>query len=266
MDIIQRNFLRLLRCGAFDQREQMEPMSSWKWKRLFQLSQMHDVTPWVYDGIQACSQDFFLKIPSELMQQWRECAIKADTEIVKDEEQHLTNPLLNHRLQQLTDKEGDSPTLELLFSIIRIARYILTQGINMRHLLELGIYLRTTKDQLNYEQLSSWIKKLQMGKITQLEAALLIHFFNFKAEEIPFTSVKINKDTVRIADNILNTSSEQAADWYFTQGKNVFVSTSNSGAMMWHVRHSAKYMSYYPSEAITNFFANFAHSLSHIEE
>jgi hypothetical protein len=63
----------------------------------------------------------------------------------------------------------------------------------------------------------------------------------------------------------LNTSSEQAADWYFTQGKNVFVGT-NSGAMMWHVRHSAKYMGYYPSEAFTNFFANFAHSLSHIEE
>ena len=30
MDIIQRNFLRLLKCGAFEQREQIEPMSAWK--------------------------------------------------------------------------------------------------------------------------------------------------------------------------------------------------------------------------------------------
>ena len=105
-----------------------------------------------------------------------------------------------------------------------------------------------------------------MNKITQLEAALLIHLFGFKEEEIHFATVKVNKETIQIANDILNTSSEQAADWYFTQGKNVFVSTSNSGAMMWHVRHSAKYMGYYPSEAITNFFANFAHSLSHIEE
>ncbi len=266
MDIIQRNFLRLLKCGAFGQREQTEPMSAWKWKRLYQLSQMHDVTPWVYDGINASREDFFLKIPEEQMALWKESALQADTVIIKDEEQRLTNPLLNHKLQNLTKKEGDTPTLELLYNIIRLARFILTQGINMRHLLELGIYLRTTKDQINYEQLSIWIKKLQMTKITRLEAALLILFFDFKEEEIPFTTVKVNKDTIRIADDILNTSSEQVADWYFTQGKNVFVSTTNSGAMMWHVRHSAKYMSYYPSEAVTNFFANFAHSLSHIEE
>ena len=266
MDIIQRNFLRLLKCGAFGQREQIEPMSAWKWRRLYQLSQMHDVTPWVYDGIVACKEDFFLKLTTEQVTQWQESARLADTEIVKDEEQRLTNPLLNHQLRQLTEKEGETPTLELLYNIIRLARYILTQGINMRHLVELGIYLRTTKDQINYEQLSSWIKKLRMTKITCLEAALLIHFFDFKEEEIPFTTVKVNKDTIRIADDILNTTSEQVADWYFTQGKNVFVSTNNSGAMMWHVRHSAKYMSYYPSEAVTNFFANLAHSLSHIEE
>ncbi len=266
MDIIQRNFLRLLKSGAFGIREQIEPMSAWKWKRLYHLSQMHDVTPWVYDGINASKDDFFLKIPKEQMALWKESALQADTEIIKDEEQRLTNPLLNHKLQNLTKKEGDTPTLELLYNIIRLARFILTQGINMRHLLELGIYLRTTKDQINYEQLSAWIKKLQMTKITRLEAALLIHFFDFKEEEIPFTTVRINKDTIRIADDILNTSSEQVSDWYFTQGKNVFVSTTNSGAMMWHVRHSAKYMSYYPSEAVTNFFANFAHSLSHIEE
>lgn len=36
MDIIQRNFLKLLKCGAFGQREQLEPMSAWKWKRLYQ--------------------------------------------------------------------------------------------------------------------------------------------------------------------------------------------------------------------------------------
>ena len=153
-----------------------------------------------------------------------------------------------------------------LICIIRIARYILTQGINMKHLTELGVYLHTTRDQIDYEKLTSWIKKLRMGKIVRLEAALLVHFLGFKSEDIHFAKATINKETLRIAEDFLNTSSQQAADWYFTQGKNVFVGTSNSGAMMWHVRHSAKYMSYYPSEAVTNFFSNFAHSLSHIEE
>jgi hypothetical protein len=135
----------------------------------------------------------------------------------------------------------------------------------MKDIVELGVYLRTTKDTLDYQQLETWIKKLRMEKITRLEAALLIHLFAIQPEEIPFTKTSISKNTIKIAEDILNTSSKQAADWYFTQGKNVFVGT-NSGAMMWHVRHSAKYMGYYPSEAFTNFFANFAHSLSHIEE
>ncbi len=266
MDIIQRNFLRLLKSGAFGQREQFEPMSAWKWNRLFQLSQMHDVTPWCYDGIKLCADDFFLKIRPEQMQQWQQAAEDADKDIPKEEVQHLTNPLLNRKLQHIIDEQHESPTLQLLLNIIRLARFILTQGINMRHLVELGIYLRTTKDQIDYNQLTKWIQSLRMTKIVKLEAALLVHFFDFLPEEIPFTEITVNKSTVSIAEDILNTSSEQVAEWYFTQGKNVFVSTINSGAMMWHVRHSAKYMNYYPSEAVTNFFANFAHSLSHIEE
>jgi hypothetical protein len=35
---------------------------------------------------------------------------------------------------------------------------------------------------------------------------------------------------------------------------------------MWHVKQSARYMRYYPAEAVTNFISNFAHSLAHIEE
>ena len=36
--------------------------------------------------------------------------------------------------------------------------------------------------------------------------------------------------------------------------------------MMWHVKQSARYMRYYPMEAVTNFIRNFTHSMSHIEE
>ena len=36
--------------------------------------------------------------------------------------------------------------------------------------------------------------------------------------------------------------------------------------MFSHVRRSARYFHYYPSESLTNFFASFVHSLSHIEE
>lgn len=266
MDIIQRNFLRLLKSGAFGLREQIEPMSAWKWNRLYQLSQMHEVCPWCFDGMKNCADDFFLKIRPEQMQLWQQTVKEMDEEIPREEEQHLTNPLLNRKLQHIIEEQKDTPTLELLQNIIRLARFILTQGLNMRYLVELGIYLRTTKDQIDYEQLKDWIKKLHMTKIVKLEAALLVCFFDFKPEEIPFSEAVANSSAVNLAENFLNTSSKQAAEWYFTQGKSVFVTSTNSGAMMWHVRHSAKYMNYFPSEAVTNFIANFAHSLSHIEE
>ena len=37
MDIIKRNFFRLLRCGALGDNEALEPMSLFKWRKLIAL-------------------------------------------------------------------------------------------------------------------------------------------------------------------------------------------------------------------------------------
>jgi hypothetical protein len=59
----------------------------------------------------------------------------------------------------------------------------------------------------------------------------------------------------------------RSRDWYFQQGEdNFFVHNTNSTAMFWYVKRSARYFKYYPSETLTNFLSSFAHSLSHIEE
>ena len=71
MDIIERNFYRLLRAGAFGTEEQLEPLSAWKWNRLYQLSEMHDVSPIIYKGIECLHGQFFLQIPEELSATWR---------------------------------------------------------------------------------------------------------------------------------------------------------------------------------------------------
>ena len=43
MNIIQRNFYRLIRNGLFGHQENIEPMSVFKWNKLFQLAVMHEV-------------------------------------------------------------------------------------------------------------------------------------------------------------------------------------------------------------------------------
>lgn len=239
-------------------------MSEWKWKKLYKISLIHGVTPWIADGIMNSSDDFFLQLSPALRQQFYD-----DTTERYEEHEHgkLTNPMLNSRLQKVADEAGhNNPTYELLLTMLSIARYILTQGISLRHLIMLGTYLRTTRDPIDYERLKQWIRRLKMERMAQLEGALLKELFNFKDEELRFTDKPDDKDTRKVVRDIFMLTQKKAADWYFTQGKSIFVRSNDSEAMIWHVKHSAKYIQYYPSEAVTNFLANFAHSLSHIEE
>lgn len=369
MDVIQRNFFRLLRSGTFGDNEAIEPMSASKWNRLYNISLMHGVAALVYDGIVNRKNDFFLQIPPQQTAKWNKTvedieqsnrlinthiselfyilnkeqlrpillkgqsfaslydnglhrtsgdvdiyfpyspqAKKADlwakeqgSDIDGSEKyilkynwqnvqvehhryvQRLTNKLLNRKMQGIIDSEircCDSvyviingtkievipPTLNLLLIIVRIARYILSEGISLKQIIDLGTFLRKEGDKVDFVKLQKWIDQLRLQHMAQLEGSLLVHLFRFSEDEIPFMSSTMNEDISKIMDEIFLLSANHSEDWYFTQGRNIFVRTSNSSAMMWHLRHSAKFFRYYPSEIVTNFFASFAHSLSHIEE
>ena len=43
MDIIQRNFFRLIRSGAFNDKSQIEVMSAFKWRRLYEIVMFQNV-------------------------------------------------------------------------------------------------------------------------------------------------------------------------------------------------------------------------------
>ena len=51
MDIIQRNFFRLLRSGVLNEYESLEPMSTFKWNRLFQIVKVQGVEDIALKGI-----------------------------------------------------------------------------------------------------------------------------------------------------------------------------------------------------------------------
>lgn len=369
MDVIKRNFFRLLRSGTFGDKEAVEPMSAWKWERLYHISLMHGVAAFVADGIRRHADDFFLQIPPDIMRNWEKTvaeieeenlclnrqiaalftllnkeqlrpillkgqsmnelydnplhrkggdidiffpyapqANKADKWARKhgndiSEEEHyilkykwndvridhhyrlqkLTNPRLNKRLQDIIKTEincCDSsyiliegtkveilpPTLLLLFIMIRIVRYILNEGISLKQIIELGTFLRKRGDKVDFVKLQSWMEKLRMQWMARLVGSMLVKYFGFSIEEIPFMNGISDENVSKIIEDVLQLGDSHNDVWYFTQGKNIFVSTSNSSAMLWQIRHSVKYMKYYPTETVTNFFTSFAHSLSHIEE
>ena len=278
MDIVQRNMFLLLRSGAFQTTEDLEPMSAYKWGRLYQLAVMHTIVPYVYEGINRCRGQFFLHLSAKQEEEWKQAlrenqaqAEQQSDEMEEDEllrPDRLTNPLLNHRLQDILDDEhSDIPTRRLLLILIRIVRHLFNEGMPIRQLTELGIFLRKNQDRIDYVTLEKWIEQLHLTQMIQLISEFLIKMFGFTEDDIPFLQKRREKPIEQIAQELIEFTDTRSQNWYFSQQDGgIFVHNSNSSATFSHVRRSARYFRYYPSESVTNFFASFLHSLSHIEE
>jgi len=276
MTIVQRNFFRLLRSGAFESKENIEPMSVSKWEKVYQLAIMHDVAGYAYEGLLHCREQFFLHLTDKQWEKWETTVVEfrkryQDENAEEDEflrGDHLTNPLLNHKLQAILDDEhSDMQTRQFLLAIIRCSRHILNEGVPVKQLIAIGSMLRTSQHHTDMIMLERWLKSLRFQHAAQLLAALLIRLLDFKPEEIPFASPEGDKRIATIAQELIAFTNTRSQDFYFSQDSgSIFVHTSNGSAMLSHMRRSARYFRYHPSETLTNFFASFAHSLSHIEE
>lgn len=245
-------------------------MSIHKWQKLYQMGQLHNVNPFVYQGLLKCKDQFTLKLQPQQWQQW-ELAHFQQMQDADEEEllrpYKLTNPLLNRQLQAiLDDEQSDINTRRMLIQIIRIARHILNWGLPLRLLIDLGVNLRDNTEKVDYETLGDWLTSLRFTQMAQLEGALLIELFGFKPEDIPFAGGDVDKKANIVARELAEyTNSHQ--DFFFSQSPDsIFVHASGGNALISHIRRSARYMRFIPSEALTNFFASFAHSLTHIEE
>lgn len=277
MDIIQRNLFSLLRSGAFQTQEDIEPMSAFKWNKLYQLTVMHNITPFVYDGILRCKNNFFLHLTDKQKQDWEKAVadyrVKEKRQSEQEEDEflrpdRLTNPLLNRRLQAILDDEhSDLTSRQLLLILLRVVRHLFNEGMPIRQLTELAIFLRSNSQRINFDVVGQWIERLQLTQMAQLSGEFLIRLFNFEEADIPFLKGRKEKGIERIAKELIEFTDTRSQDWYFSQEDGgIFVHNTNSSATFSHVRRSARYFKYYPSESVTNFFLSFIHSLSHIEE
>lgn len=277
MNIIQRNLFLLLRSGAFQTTEDLEPMSAFKWERLYHLAVMHDIIPYVYDGIIRNKNQFFLHLTEKQKKDWEKAIAdyRAQERKYNDMEEdeflrpdRLTNPLLNKRLQEILDDEhSDITTRQLLLILIRVVRHLFNEGMPIRQLTELGIFLRQNNQKIDYQSIGRWVERLRLTQMTQLTGEFLIMMFGFTVDEIPFLKKRKEKRIDRIAQELIEFTDTRSQDWYFSQQDGgIFVHNTNSSATFSHVRRSARYFRYYPSESVTNFFSSFFHSLSHIEE
>ena len=122
-----------------------------------------------------------------------------------------------------------------------------------------------------------WIKKTIASLFTKNEATSSnghkVDPFKLSKEQQDVVSTMknhiscdVDKKTTIVAKELAEYTNVHQ-DFYFSQSPDsIFVHTSNGGALISHIKRSARYMRFIPSEALTNFFASFAHSLTHIEE
>ena len=172
MDIIKRNFYRILRQQAFGEDIETEPMSAFKWEKLRQLATEKNVGCYMNPPLPSTEID--------------------------TEEPMLPNFLLNHKLEKIRYREmhaidTSADALNLLNLIIYNTNQILSHGLSLRGIIELGRFLRTKGDKVDYIKLETWLGKLYLQQMAKIQCSYLIRHFGFETSEMPFITSEIKK-------------------------------------------------------------------------
>lgn len=263
MNIITRNFFRLLRSGALNEYEPMEPMSAFKWRRLDQMVHAQHVERAALKGIKNHQFDEMMNIPEDLANQTPDNS-------AHQEEPRLSNYYLNFRLSRIENAERHAidtnvDALNVLKIIVGNVSSMLNHGTMLSGIIELGSYLRNKGDKVDFVKLDTWLGKLQLRRMAQLQGSMLMSVFNFEQDELPFVrhvEAAANKLVLR---SVTHSASDTAEEWHFRQLSSGFVQ-NNSALLRRNLRRSLRYITYAPLETVSNFFNNFARSLQEIEE
>lgn len=276
MNILCRNFFRLLGAGAFNNVQDIEPMSAFKWKRIIQIADAQDVLPYIANGFRLYIDNPNLLVTDSLHDQLHQVLKISLTDPdhslreIMETDPELANFYLKRKLRRIVKKDEESPnasieTQQCLLLIVYNVNQTLTRGVAIKGILELGRFLRWRGERVDFVKLERWLHKLGMMRLASLFGSILIHFFNFTIEELPFMSKEENnavKLTLRSLDNV---AFDTAENWHFRMRTNGMVE-NNSRVLRRNLGRSMRYLQYNPFETTSNFLANFARTLSEIEE
>lgn len=176
---------------------------------------------------------------------------------------------LNKRLIKIQQDEPHAidtsmETIYLLRLIVSNVNAMYSGGISLRGIIQLGQYLRTRGDKVDFVKLDTWLTKLHIQRMAQLEGSVLIQFFNFEQDEIPFVKM-VERGASKLTVHSLYYNIKDMEDIKFQESQVGFVHTTG-GTMRKNLRRSMRYFGYAPIETTCNFLNSFFKSLSEIEE
>lgn len=264
MDVITRNFFRLLRSGAWNEDENLEPMSHFKWNRLGQMVHAQRVGSIVKIGLKRIGDDVWVNLPDGFLAEENDDLKSSSASI------QLSNTFLNARFERIKNQEihaidTNVASLDVLKIIVGTVSTMLNHGIMIKGMLELGRYLRLQGDHVDFVKLDAWLSKLHLVRMAQLQGSMLVAVFKFETDELPFVHRLEPSAYNLVLRSVNHTASDTAEEWYFRQSRSGFV-TNNSQLLRRNLRRSLRYLPYAPIETVSNYINNFARSLQEIEE
>ena len=275
-NIILRNFFRLMRSGAFGDKSSIEPMSPFKWRRLYDMVEAQKVVHIFARGVRNHQHNEGLNPPDDVISKAKEYIENHPQPTINNVMQALpdasmSNSLLNHRFQKIVYKERHSidtsvESLGLLQIIVFNVDSMLNRGMSLDGIIRLGQYLRSPSGaRLDDVKIDRWLVKLHLVRMAELQGNILVEVFGFDPQEVPFVH-KADREAYNITVRAVSyLAKDTAEEWHFRQGRSGFVQ-NNSRIMRRNLRRSMRYFVYAPIETTSNFLSGLGHSLSEIEE
>ncbi len=231
MNFLHRNLFAKLRADNFSIREDMEPMTTFKRNKIEHM--LNNI-----ENMPAGNVEF-------------------------------SNHFLNKRFIKIQNDERHAidtsvETLYLLRLIVGNINGMLANGITLRGIIQLGKYLRTRGDKVDFVKLDTWLDKLHIHRIAQLQGSILIIFFNFEPEEIPFVR-RVERGAYNLTLRALYFNISDQKEIHFQQN-NIGLVRSHNGAVRKQAGHCMKYFQYAPIETMSSFVKRLTRSLSELEE
>lgn len=262
MNTILKNLISLTAEGAFSAEKEILPMNAFKWNVLYKIAQIEDVAPYIYKGILRHESDNRTNIPEALVESFAKAVfnnkdeITSSFDITDTESQKLTYVLKKYLLKDIVYKERHSIdtskiSLDLLSIILQNTNIIIRYGIRLRGIVELGIFLRTKGQYVDFVKIEGWLQKLKLRRMASLQASILVDFFSFEADEFPYIK-KLEKKSRKLT--------EYSLDKVYSGNKH------EREFKKYSISNCVKFHEYSRSEAFFKGVSTIVRSLSEIEE
>lgn len=269
MDIILYTFLQLLRSGSFGLPARVRPLSHYKWMKMTELTRLHDVADFIWNGVQRQAATPTMNIPDQPRNEiarWAGAARPSMSDRYPLSSATLPGKRANQRLHAIkNESQSKDVTREtlLIFSLLtHNTERMLNTGFHLRGLIDLGVALRAIGDKVDYVLLDKWIDQTAMRRMAQLQAGILIDLFDFDADEFPFMRKKEKNAgllAVRCIPHIqvLSGLGDEQVEGYMNDNKR---------RLSKGIHRMGIYFRYAPAGSIKSMLNSMADGLSQIEE